>query len=178
MYTLSRPECPIIDAKIVDTNSVSATASTLLTAAWDSTNGYYVASPTVLSSSQDYTFYLVLTAQGGKQLISGQLKLNTICYLKIICNTNKNAPTLLASYDYVIDGNLANLIVNRFTSGVTTCDCNPIGIWLTTDSSTLPANNPPLLDATIDLTDPAKYKISVLASELDKKGVHTFYLVA
>ena len=51
-------------------------------------------------------------------------------------------------------------------------------MWLTTDLSTLPAIAPALLDSTIDMSDPLKYTIKVDASELDKKGQHTFYLVA
>jgi hypothetical protein len=89
---------------------------------------------------------------------------------------------LSASYTVNIrEGILAQITVDRFTSGAThtpACDCAPINVWLTTYSSTLPAIAPALLDPNIDLTDPSKYTIKVQGSEQDKKGVHTFYLVA
>ena len=87
-----------------------------------------------------------------------------------------------ASYTVNIrEGTLAQITVDRFTSGAThtpACDCAPINVWLTTGSLTLPPIAPALLDPNIDMTDPSKYTIKVQASELDKKGVHTFYLVA
>jgi hypothetical protein len=84
-FTSSEPLCPIIDFHIVDADSVSDPTSTMFDYPLTNIVGSdWVSVPADTSLDKDYTFYIVVTALGGAQMISTAKELRVGCTESLI----------------------------------------------------------------------------------------------